>query len=202
LRGSYSQANVRLRPVVYKEIPNKTMQTFSVAIKEMRRFVIVNCWNLSECESAALWKLYLKSDEGVAVQSTFNRLKQCFGSKASEPIFIGKVKYIDYKREWLPEGNFMYPFVHKRKSFEHEQELRALIMKFPESIGNGTNFKTAPDVFDRGEYVDVDLGVLVENVYVSPTTQDWFKNLVESIMNKYGLSKSPVRSDLDAAPVY
>jgi hypothetical protein len=196
--GSLSQANVRLRPIVYKgKIPDDMLKVLPTTFKEIRRFTIINCWNLSECESAALWNLYVKNNEGVAIQSTFSRLKQCFDSQEDQPVFLGKVKYIDYKNEWLPEGNLLFPFMHKRRSFEHEQELRAIIMKFPT-----TSFNIAPDIFDQGEYVEVNLNTLIENVYVSPTSSEWFKKLVESVMKKYELDFTPVRSDLDDAPVY
>ena len=37
----------------------------------------VNCWHMNDFESAAMWRLYLKSNEGIAIQSTFRRLKKC-----------------------------------------------------------------------------------------------------------------------------
>lgn len=160
----------------------------------------MNCWNLSECESAALWRLYVKGDEGVAVQSTFKRLTQCFSPDGERTVHIGKVAYIDYKTDWLPEGNMFYPFLHKRKSFEHEQELRAIIMINPVTTGEQLNLDK--EVVSRGEYIDVNLDMLIENVYVAPTAQDWFYNLVTSIMKRYDLKKGLVRSDLASDPVY
>jgi hypothetical protein len=38
----------------------------------------VNCWHLSEHESAAMWATYATKDYGIAVQSTFERLAQSF----------------------------------------------------------------------------------------------------------------------------
>lgn len=189
--GSTSKANIKLRPQTYKDLPE------GMTSEDFKRFVIINCWNLSEYESAALWKLYLEGGKGVAIQSTFKRLTQSFSSSANDYVLISKIKYIDYKTERIPEGSFTYQFWHKRKSFEHEQELRAIIAKFPR-----TYFPTAPDIFDKGEYVDVNLDILIENVYVSPTAQEWFRDTVESIMKKYSINKSPIRSDLDDDPVY
>ena len=34
----------------------------------------VNCWHINEHESAAMWDLYLKSNEGIAIQSTYQKL--------------------------------------------------------------------------------------------------------------------------------
>jgi hypothetical protein len=35
---------------------------------------------------------------------------------------------------WVPRGVVHWPFLHKRKSFEHEQEVRALIYDFDEMV--------------------------------------------------------------------
>jgi len=119
--GSYSKANVKLRPQMYKDkIPPDVLKHLTEFHKLFVKYTIINCWHLNEYESAAMWKLYLKSNEGIAVRSTFNRLKVSFEAE-KRVIFIGKVQYIDYEKDWLPEGNALYPFVHKRKSFAHEQ---------------------------------------------------------------------------------
>lgn len=44
---------------------------------------------------------------------------------------IGLVKYIDYDKDVFPLDNTFYPFTHKRKSFEHEREVRFLIQNLP-----------------------------------------------------------------------
>ena len=37
------------------------------------------------------------------------------------------VKYVDYDKVPIALGNHFFPFVHKRLSFAHETELRAII---------------------------------------------------------------------------
>ncbi|MCU4716445.1 hypothetical protein OCE25_29900 [Bacillus cereus] len=44
----------------------------------------------NEGESAAMWDLYVKSGEGIAVQTTFGRIKQSLDCR-EEDIYIGKV---------------------------------------------------------------------------------------------------------------
>jgi hypothetical protein len=204
--GSFSKANVENRN-------KETYVDLSEVYRAMTRFTIVNCWNISDYESASLWSLYAKAKQGIAIQSTVDRLKQCFGSE-EEPfpqrssirgVFIGRVKYIDYKIGKIPEGYFLAPFLHKRKSFEHENELRAIIMKFPgnkEDYIDLNEWSTAPDVFWDGEYVNIDVQTLIEKVYVLPMSPDWFRLLVNDIMKKYGLRKKALKSNLDESPVY
>jgi len=194
--GSYPKNNVKNRS-------NYTLGILSKVFKEVRKFMLLNCWNLSECESAALWKLYAKDNEGIAVQTTFKRLKASFGSEGSEVVHIGKVNYIDYTKESFDERNcFFTPFLHKMKSFEYEQEVRAISMKVPNYIKDNIELKTTPAVFSVGGYIDINLDTLIEKVYVAPTAQEWFRDLVESAIKKYGLNLTPQWTDLHSTPIY
>ncbi|MCK4361685.1 MAG: DUF2971 domain-containing protein [Dehalococcoidia bacterium] len=198
--GSYSKANVKLRPEVYKDkiTPNE-LKYLGQFWKKFIKCTAINCWHLNEYESAAMWKLYLKSNEGIAIRSSFNRLKSCFKDE-NHDIYIGRVKYIDYEKDWMPEGNSFYPFVHKRKSFEHEQELRAIIQKFSHSKNGEINLSKPP--FDDGIYVQVDLDVLVDKIYVAPTSPQWLLGLIKSVTKVYKLDKEVLQSTLDDVPVY
>ena len=167
--------------------------------KEIRKFTVINCWHMNDYESAAMWKLYLKSNEGVAIQSTFKRLTESLNNYEENDVYIGEVKYINYETEWLPEGNTFYPFLHKRKSFEHEHELRAIIQKVPVRRGQ---LDLSLEILDTGTYVNIDLNTLVEKVIVSPTAPMWFNDLVKSIVKKYNMKKEVEQSSLDDQPVY
>jgi hypothetical protein len=52
------------------------------------------------------------------------------------------------------------------------------------------------ELTDNGKYVKVDLEKLINRVYVSPNAPSYFKEVVESIISKYGLSKEIIKSDL------
>lgn len=95
--------------------------------KQWPKYIAINCWHMNEHESAAMWKLYLKSNEGIAVQSSYNKLRDCIID--DEQVLVGMVKYLDYEAEHIDPGNILSAFVYKRKSFEHEREVRALVIK-------------------------------------------------------------------------
>jgi len=204
--GSYSKANIKLRPEIYKEISAHALSQIPNIFERFRKFVIINSWHMNEYESAAMWKLYLKTDEGVAIQSTFKQLTRSFDNYVERNVFIGKVKYIDYETDWLPEGNAFYPFLHKRKSFIHERELRAIIVRLPyrkkKSGEEATNIDFNLEPFDTGAYIPVDLETLIEKIYVSPTAAKWFSDLVKSIVSRYDLNKEVIQSSLAEGPVY
>jgi len=68
---------------------------FARARRTNRKFVAISCWNMQEEESAALWQLYCHNDNGIAIQSTIERLKNSLKDEKRD-IYICKVDYIDY----------------------------------------------------------------------------------------------------------
>ena len=36
--------------------------------------MLINCWHESDHESAAMWKLYAKDDNGIAIKTDFDSL--------------------------------------------------------------------------------------------------------------------------------
>ena len=198
--GSFSKGNIKLRPIVYGDkIPKDVLSKLSNIWKENRKYMLINSWHISRYESAAMWKLYLKSNEGVAIKSTFKRLCDSFNNYTDDVISIGKIKYIDYENEWIPEGNSFYPFLHKRKSFEYEQELRAILHRLPLKEDE---IVLGEELFECGLNVPVELDILVEKIFLSPTAPGWFYELVKSIANKFNFDKEIVQSNLNEDPVY
>jgi hypothetical protein len=151
---------------------------------------------MNQHESAAMWKLYLKSDEGIAIQSTYGKLKRSLIDE--EQIHIGVVKYIDYEKEWVDAGNLYSPFVHKRKSFEHEQEVRALVTKWP--TDEPSDF--SKDTINCGLKIKTDIETLVEQIYVAPSAPNWFAELVKAVVTRYGYDFEIVHSRLDEKPLF
>jgi hypothetical protein len=60
---------------MYPYIPGKSLEVITFEVKPANAYGIEG---LGEQESAAMWKLYLKSDEGVAIRSTVDRFVHSF----------------------------------------------------------------------------------------------------------------------------
>jgi hypothetical protein len=197
--GSYSKANIKFRPTVYKDIPKDKLELLlknsSLASKAFVKWTYINCWHKNDTESAAMWKLYAKSNDAVAIQTTYSKLVNALPKKT----FIGLVNYIDYDNDWLPEGNIFYPFMHKRKSFSHENEVRIVSMEFPKDEGKINLSKTNPR---DGIKIKVNLNKMIEKIYVAPTAPDWYYKLVNQITIKFNLHIEIRYSKLDENPVY
>ncbi len=163
--------------------------------KVFKGFVYINSWHVNEHESAAMWKLYLKSNEGLAIRSTVARLKQGFRESPAD-VFIGNVEYVDYSKATIPDTvNAFRPFLYKRKSFEYEQELRAIVTQEPKKVEDK---ETAAE----GLYIPVDLDTLVEQIAVCPTAPRWFPDLVRKTMQRFNINKPVTQSNLYGSPLY
>lgn len=134
-----------------------------------RQFTFINCWHLNEHESEAMWKLYSKDiTNAIAIRTTVKDLKESFGNNYFP---IGKVKYIDYEKEFASiNGAFWY----KRKSFEYEKEVRVITRRH--------------NIKEHGLYIPVDLMKLIKGVYISPYAPEWFVDVVKTVLRKYRLN--------------
>ncbi|MBN2087147.1 hypothetical protein JW758_02265 [Candidatus Peregrinibacteria bacterium] len=174
-------------PKEQEEKTKKIIETNLQLLKQARNMLNVSSWHMNEGESAAMWQLYLKSHEGIAIQSTYERLKGSF-KNAKEDVLIGVVKYIDEDTDTIDWTNVINYALHKRKSFEHERELRAIVLS-PSDNGGGS--------------VNVDLEILIERIYVAPNSSKWVHELMQEVIKRYGLDKIPVeQSKLYASPLY
>ncbi|HTE46931.1 MAG TPA: hypothetical protein VK636_16910, partial [Gemmatimonadaceae bacterium] len=156
-----------------------------------RQWIHVSCWHCAEHESAAMWQLYGRSNEAIAVRSTPRRLRRLvpqspFITPPTEghvPLHVGMIDYIDYDKDRIPP-DFVTRAFRKRKSFEHERELRAVFLDFPPSF---TNEMVADH---RGRTVAVEPSDLIDAVFIAPQAAPWFADLVRKTAERHVLSVS------------
>ncbi|MBS1776610.1 MAG: AP2 domain-containing protein [Bacteroidetes bacterium] len=184
--GELSNANRKIRNFVYARAKNKSaLGSLTKEIRRRRPNIFVNCWHMNKNESAAMWRLYAKSNEAICIQTTFSKYKRAL----PDIVKLGMVKYIDYEKDWIPESDIYFPFIYKRNSFEHEHELRGLIDTTELTDTNNENI----EVVKKGVWIKVNLNHFLENIYVAPDSPDWFKTLVEKVKDKYKLTRKKVQ---------
>jgi hypothetical protein len=135
----------------------------------------VSCWHKSEYESEAMWRLY--SAECIAIESTIGQLQSSFRDERS--IIIENVRYMDFENDSIEKGYKHYGLFLKRKSFEYEKEVRAIVL-----LNNDC----------RGTLVKCDLDTLINCVHLSPSVRPYFKEVVGNILaGKVRSLNKPVR---------
>ena len=157
---------------------------------------LISCWHESPHESEAMWKLYSRETDGIAIRTDFGSLVDSF--KTDYHWMPGRVKYIDYDETSLPAiGDYWRQFLQKRKSFEHEREVRIIIQE---------RRRTRPldfsPVYDAGNYYKVDLSILIHEVVVAPYAPDWLLELAQSVAARYKFKAPVVKSRLGDPPTW
>lgn len=170
-------------------LTNEQIERFRSLYEQNRRLfrksTFVSCWYMADYESAAMWRLYAKTDEAIAIATTYRRLADALPAD----VLIGMVNYIDYDKVMFPIDNILWPAIHKRLSFEHEREVRAVKVAVDESTDH------------KGHSVQVQLQALVERIYVSPNSPDWYHNLVASLTERLGFKFPVTNSRLSERPI-
>ena len=166
------------------------MQAYQVDLRQIVRMTYVNCWHENTFESEAMWRLYAREEDGVAIKTTFDSFKRAFVDE--KKVTASQVKYLDYNASPIPQGNVLFPLIHKRISFEHEKEVRALHVHSPHDESDDL----------AGVCCRVDLDRLVKEIVVAPFAQDWFVELVRSLAEQYGVGDRVRASSLSDEPTF
>jgi hypothetical protein len=192
--GSYPAPNAARRRAIERltvnlGAPADVQATYlSDFYRDLRARVYVNCWYAGEHESAALWQAATREGASVAIKSTFGALTGSIQT-GEEPFHAGGVSYLDYRTEELAEGHLLSAFFCKRKSYEHEHEVRAVIHR--------------PDDDPLpGLAILVDIESLVSEVVVAPSAPTWVRDIIRSLVTQYGFDFPVTQSALDADPLY
>jgi hypothetical protein len=204
--GTYTSGSWKYLEENWRNFSEQQREGFRLGWKcssqDNRRTIVVNCWHMNDYESAAMWRLYVTGNEGVAVQSTVDRLCQSFIRCPHPPQHVAPIRYIDYGGdEVISPDNVFSPFLYKRKSFEHEREIRAISWtEYGKTIENPSPCGSNETL--GGLCVPIDVGTLIERIFVSPTAPSWYLELVQSIVKRYGLDAELKQSSLTEGPIY
>jgi len=183
------------RLAAWKDVPDSAFEQMASLPKRIVDSYLISCWHMNEHESAALWKVYASANEAVCIQSTYRRLRLCL----PQCVMIGEVSYIDYETQGFSSANLFNFLMHKRASFAHERELRAV---FWEQDGTPEAQPYKQRVEPSGLAMEMDIPALIERTYVSPTAAPWFADLVQTMTKKCGFELPVSQSVLAAVPLY
>ncbi len=146
----------------------------------------INCWRIDEGESHAMWRTFLKSDEGIAIESTVDNLIMAV-SPGNYKLAIGKVRYIDYSQEKIPIDNILNAFFYKNKYFEHEKELRLICYLPNERVPGPVLLENRQSIPKNGVDLPVELSSLITAIYISPYAASWFGDIVAAVAKRFDL---------------
>ena len=172
--------------------PEHTARYYAEKDKDGRRFYYVNCWHGNDSESDAMWKVYGMGNQGIAIRTTIDRLEKSL-KVSPELIWIAKVQYLD-KHEYknLPDKPALHACRTKRKSFEHEKEVRLIWLD--------KDAEHSQHAGKEGKEIQCDPAKLIKKVFLAPTVKPWFKPVIEDVLSKYNIDAEVMLSDLSCYP--
>jgi hypothetical protein len=165
----------------------------------LTKWVKISCWYRSIHESESMWRLYNHGEkECIAISTTAGavmnaitpyRIKPEYGS---ETVWLGNVKYLDYKKDRLPKVDDLNRFFYKRSCFKSEEEFRVAIslVKASEYVGDTPN---------KGIRVAVDIDQMIDSICVSPLSDF---DIVEKRLREAGWQGTIRRSSIDSSPIF
>lgn len=159
--------------------------------KFFKMIYCVNCWNKYDQESAALWKIYSDFNKGIMIRSSINNIKRSL-TDFKEEITLSEVKYLNYDKDIMSDGNIIYPIIHKQKAYSYENEVRLIF----DVTQPGRVHDWSKEEIEEGLFIGVDLDKLIDEIIISPYASEWFTKLIVDLTNKYGLKKNVKRSAL------
>lgn len=193
--GTLTIRNVEGLRSIFKDNPDEeaNIKIIRENWARVRNQAFLNCWYLGNDESALMWKAYTNGGEGVAIKSNVGRLRSCFNS-VDQDICVGQVEYIDYKRGIIPCHDPVHLLLFKRRSFAGENEIRTITFQSSKNKKPLLGQKA-------GININVNIDELIEAIYISPFSSEWFFDLVNSIIIRYGLDKRISMSELATKPI-
>ena len=103
-----------------------------------------------------------------------------------------------YATEGFLIDNAFNFIVHKRKSFEHERELRAV---FWEMDGTALAQSYKAKIEPAGLWVEVGVPSLIEATYINPEAPAWVATVIKDVTDKYDLRVPVCQSALAESPL-
>jgi hypothetical protein len=160
--------------------------------RNRKHLTCVNCWNCKSEESAALWKIYSDFNKGIMIRSTVSDLKKSLEESDME-IYLSLINYLDYDTDIMPDGNTMFPVIHKQKAYSYEEEIRLIYTITPNT---GWEFDWTKEKVQEGLYIKSNLNTLIDEIILSPFAPQWYFDLVSDIMERFNLIKEIKKSKL------
>lgn len=174
---------------------NKIEYTYEKFKKELREGVFINCWSLGVDDNMALWQLFGKTNDCVAITTTVDKLKAALNA------FTGaghiSIRKVDYIRHWKDPDIDINPysnvFRYKAVGYGFEKEVRVILDKFESTFES--------DSKDEGVSVPIDLNTFLRSIVVSPECSPWFRAVVKDLAEKYGVSCPVRKSSMAKEPI-
>ena len=191
LEGKYSDITLKNLEDKYLKIHGKTFVKNWRAlyyskgdyIDAVRRNSLVSCWHINDYENKDMWKSYTLEKESIVIKSSIERIYKALNilNNNTFNIDIGEVEYVNFHNTILEYKNhILEPLFYKDIEYKYEQELRIIVWKRPENNILNTNLSNFNVC--QGGSLNIDLDILIEEIYISPNSSDDFMEKIKQLL--------------------
>jgi hypothetical protein len=171
---------------INREIKNEFLEK----VNERKKKAAISCWHFNESESAAMWEVYSRAGQGIAVCTTAEKLQKLEKPDGYE-MEMFRVDYIDFDKTYNEDFiNYeLLPFKIKRKEFEYEQEFR--IMLYQKKTEKPVVSKEVTRDFiseleympEEGIKISINTSELIDEIIASPDMKEYETAEIQKILN-------------------
>lgn len=199
--GSITNPMLRAQKKQFKGKPFN-IEVLSNWRKNLKECTFISCWCIGD-ESEAMWQLYCGEEQGVAITATYKDIEAALPDSSFK---MALIRYIDYQTEGWAEGNYYYPFFHKRSAFVHEREVR-IVRVATDQYDDGSmpaSFSDPPTdaqrqqlekerqlkvqlKAERGMGISIQLDVIntIQEIVVHPDAPEWHYTVIEEVVKRF-----------------
>jgi hypothetical protein len=154
----------------------------------IHRRAFANSWTSERVESHAMWSIYCRSTEGIAIRTTVAKLRV-----STRGIPVVPVKYVNPREFDSTAYTALQLAALKRNFFRYEKEYRVVfepssrpaVSDYSWSALNSTPFEDAPLPRSIGFGLQWDPGECLEEVRLHPGADGTFRQSVEAVVGQF-----------------
>lgn len=152
----------------------------------MRHTAYIQCWRMG-AESMAMWDLYGKTPDSVAVTTTVGRLRHQL-SRDARSVYMAEVEYADWGARHVLRGSFDL-ILRKIKGYEHESEMRLIYWNVAGIVPDGVY---RSDLIPKGLTFSFDPTEMLDAIWIGPRGGARTQSKVEALLARHALDV-PIR---------
>ena len=171
----------------------------------------ISCWHSSAHESFAMWKIYGRVSEAVSIDTTIEKLQEAYAACYPDTLaYLSDVEYIDSnspEKVALPKsvrriceppsavsgGEYflvLLSYYLKHVGYDYEKEVRLVVLD--------ESFDPEKENRNDGLYIDrTKIDGFLTGVRIFPGAPEWFRDVVNDMLEKYGHKVSVSESILN-----
>jgi hypothetical protein len=154
-----------------------------------KRCTYFDSWQINDYECHAMWKIFGKDNNSVALKTDIKRLKKVYNNKKESDVLLTKVEY--YKpTDGIKLYNNILLFIRKPISFSYEKEIRGIIQ-------HKYQYESENHQYPSNEIIPInDFHSFISEIILSPTSCECLLNEINRSLHKNGIKDIKISNSI------